>query len=184
MLKCAGALPLFSPPLPVSAREPCRRQRHGRAFPAERSPYPTVNSQTFCFRYLKVPLNSKPAVGMTSSNRKVSAAKWDLIARGLRYKLMNLNNKTLWGATYGAVSSKFLLIIPQLVLMGWRSLLWVWYWCGVLIMSHRNIVEGFIILKKKKRVFSINCLFLFNRERNTLYRYCMSSRSRLHVIAR
>lgn len=40
---------------------------------------------------------------MTSSNQEVSAAKWDLIAQGLRYKLMNLNNKTLWGATYGAV---------------------------------------------------------------------------------
>jgi len=50
-------------------------------------------------------------------------------------------------------------------------------------MSHRNIVEEFIIYIYKK-VFSVSCLFLLKAERNTLYCYCMSSRSRLRVIAR
>lgn len=95
--------PFFHPPLPVPAQELCCWPRHGWGFPLERSPDPTVNSQTFCFHFLKVLLNPKPAVGMTGSNQKVGAAKWDLIARGLRYKLMNLNNETLWGATYGAL---------------------------------------------------------------------------------
>lgn len=72
-------------------------------FPAGALPGPTVNSQAFWVHYLKVLLNAKPAVGMAGSNQKVSAAKWDLIARGLRYQLMNLNNKTSWGATYGAL---------------------------------------------------------------------------------
>jgi len=59
--------------------------------------------QAFCFHYLRVVLNSKPAVGMTSSTQKVGATKWDLIAWGLRYKVVNLNNKTFLEATYGTV---------------------------------------------------------------------------------
>lgn len=64
---------------------------------------PPLIHRTFCFHYLKVLLNSKPAVGMTSSNEKVLTAKWDLIAWGLRYKLMDLNNKSLLEATYGMI---------------------------------------------------------------------------------
>lgn len=93
MLKCAGTIisvPFFSSPCSVAA------------FPAKAPVYPTLNAQTVWFHSLKALLDSKPAVGM-SSNQKVSAAKWDLIAQGLRYQLLNLKNKTLWGATYGAV---------------------------------------------------------------------------------
>lgn len=89
----------FSSPCFGARAVPAAEVRQGLL--AEGSPCSTTNSQTFCFHYLKVLLNSKPAVGMTSSNQEVSPAKWDLIARGLRYKLMNLNNKTLLEATYG-----------------------------------------------------------------------------------